>query len=302
MNSRDASGAEPPTEATPGPDDPDRLPATAWWKRPAVSIPALVGVLILFLAMVDRLMQEDAPTSESTREAAIQRQMDGFGMTRDEVVGTADAFCEAVRASDTYEDYEATVGAAWEDEGLGFLFGDASETMVRIGGCEDDYLAIGGLLGDAREEAEREEAAAEAEANPSTPVPVMGDGGPAVLELANGERFEFDAVCSLTHEHAPGLSIRYGVFADDGTIRLEALAMPFEEQYPGVDPGEWFSISVFDSESYEELWGASSITSSDLVFDVDGSQVTATGTFYERGFDGKLDGGPSVAGTLTARC
>ena len=55
-----------------------------------------------------------------------------------------------------------------------------------------------------------------------------------------------------------------------------------DEDGPGVNPGEWHLISVFDSTTFEELWSPSKLLG-ELDFRVDGSKSNARGQFLPGG-------------------
>lgn len=121
-----------------------------------------------------------------------------------------------------------------------------------------------------------------------------GGAGTAVLELDNGERFEFSILCNLESQMAAGSEILFTVvsyddiglditqFGDEGTITETA------------------SISVYNSD-FETIWEAGSlyeIYGGTFSLDVDGSTVTGGGSFYPTG-DPAAD---AVNGEVVANC
>ena len=300
---RQREADEPSSSRAPWPPPSNHIPraeaTSPWWRHP-LPIAGAVVVWIAVIAAVVAIVGDDPATSSTAtsstdRERAIAAYESQWQMSREEVLEMAGNFCNLVDRSEAIADFEEVVVGDFADEGLSFMAADAIESMVRIGQCEQAYFDIGGKFGECVTVADCDP---DPEPDrPSTPLPEIGDGGPAIVRLENGDVFEFDATCSLTYEELPGLSIRYGVFADDGTLRLEAVAYPIAEDEPGEDPGEWYLISVFDSSTYAELWSASTLFG-DLEFRVDGSTVSAEGQFFPDGVPGE-DG---VDGEFVAEC
>lgn len=121
-----------------------------------------------------------------------------------------------------------------------------------------------------------------------------GDGS-ATLTLDNGETYEFTILCSLEPQMAAGSEILFTAvsyddpslditqFGDDGTVQDLA------------------TVSVYDAESYDTLWEASSIfeaVGGSIELALDGSTIRGSGSFYP----GADIGAEPVDGTVEARC
>ncbi|HSP04044.1 MAG TPA: hypothetical protein VLR27_11110 [Acidimicrobiales bacterium] len=119
-----------------------------------------------------------------------------------------------------------------------------------------------------------------------------GGDGTATLVLANGEEFEFSVLCSLEPQMAADQEILFSVTSYDEPYGFDATKFGEDAVMPGMA-----SMDVYDSETYEAVWTASSVMG-DVELELDGSTVTGTGTFFE-GDEGLGDG---VAGELTASC
>jgi hypothetical protein len=104
-------------------------------------------------------------------------------------------------------------------------------------------------------------------------------GGTAILELANGESYEFSILCALEPQEAAGSVILFTAvsyddiglditqFGDEGTVTNNA------------------SITVFDS-SFETLWDAATLYEpfgGSIELSLDGSTITGSGSFYPGG-------------------
>ena len=171
--------------------------------------------------------------------------------------------------------------------------------------CGDDDDAEGAV--DAGEdtsvdEAAGEEATDEAAADEEADAPEDGDGegsatsganGTATLVLANGEEFEFSILCSLEPQMAADQEILFSVTSYDEPYGFDATKFGEDSVVPGMA-----SMDVYDSETYEAVWTASSMVGGGVDLELDGSTVTGTGTFFE-GDEGLGDG---VEGELTASC
>jgi hypothetical protein len=119
-----------------------------------------------------------------------------------------------------------------------------------------------------------------------------GASGTATLTLANGEEYEFSILCSLEPQIAAGQEIAFSITSYDEPYGFDATKFGDDAAMPGMA-----SMDVYDSETYEAVWSASSVMG-DVELELSGSTVTGTGTFFE-GDEGLGDG---VEGELTASC
>ncbi|MCO8128445.1 hypothetical protein NHL50_14635 [Acidimicrobiia bacterium EGI L10123] len=120
-----------------------------------------------------------------------------------------------------------------------------------------------------------------------------GANGTATLVLANGEEFEFSILCSLEPQMAADQEILFSVTSYDEPYGFDATKFGEDSVVPGMA-----SVDVYDSETYESVWSASSMMGGGVELELDGSTVTGTATFFE-GDEGLGDG---VEGELTASC
>lgn len=178
----------------------------------------------------------------------------------------------------------ALLGAACGDDD------DATEDAVDAGEDASADEATDETAGDetADEDAEDEEPA-EDEGGEAT----SGANGTAMLVLANGEEFEFSILCSLEPQMAADQEILFSVTSYDEPYGFDATKFGEDSVVPGMA-----SIDVYDSETYEALWSATSMVGGGVDLELDGSTVTGTATFFE-GDEGLGDG---VEGELTAVC
>lgn len=178
----------------------------------------------------------------------------------------------------------ALLGAACGDDD------DAGEGAVDAVG--EDVGTDGDDAGDSDDEAstdDDESAEDEDEGGQAT----SGANGTATLVLANGEEFEFSIMCSLEPQIAADQEILFSVTSYDEPYGFDATKFGEDAAVPGMA-----SMDVYDSETYEAVWSATSIMGGGVDLELDGSTVTGTATFYE-GDEGLGDG---VDGELTAVC
>lgn len=234
---------------------------------------------------------DDPITSDEARESAIEQISERLGMDREEVLGVAEGFCTAVSLSDSVEDYGNRILEI--DEGISLILTESTETMTRIGGCEQEYFDIGGSY-DESSDAYRtlEELTTPEVIRPaSTPIPEVGSGGPAALTLDNGDTYEFDATCATGIDDVN----RYTIEADNGsqTLAVSSDEMRSSDEEPS---SELLSIIVTDSDSGALLWYADNVFGN-LDVTVTGADVRAEGLFSR-----DLANIEGTDGTFTATC
>ncbi len=143
-------------------------------------------------------------------------------------------------------------------------------------------------------------APAETTPPPTTAAPASDDGGSigsgtATLTLDNGEIFEFSVLCSLEPQEAAGSTILFTVVSYDKPYNLDVT------QFGENDFGGLASISVYDADTYDTLWEATSLLGSEVQLTLDGNVVRGTGEFVE-GDDPLAPGVEKTRGELEARC
>jgi hypothetical protein len=177
----------------------------------------------------------------------------------------APVFALALLGAACGDDDDASVGAVDEPSGVDDTGGGDGDDDADAGADDDG--------GDDRE---------------GTP----GASGTATLTLANGEQYEFSILCSLEPQIAAGQEIAFSITSYDEPYGFDATKFGDDAVMPGLT-----SIDVYDSETYEAVWQASSVMG-DVELELSGNTVTGTGTFFE-GDEGLGDG---VEGELTASC
>lgn len=119
-----------------------------------------------------------------------------------------------------------------------------------------------------------------------------GGDGTATLTLANGEELEFSIRCNLEPQVSADQEILFTITSYDEPYGFDATRFGEDAVMPDLT-----SIEVYDSETYEVVWQASSIIDdTDLV--LEGTTVTGSGVFYE----GEEVFGDGVQGELHATC
>jgi hypothetical protein len=177
---------------------------------------------------------------------------------------------------------------------LGAACGDDDDAVEADAVDQDDSVddATDAEETGAEDTGDEDEDAADDAADDGEGDATSGGDGTATLVLANGEEFEFSVLCSLEPQMAADQEILFSVTSYDETYGFDATKFGEDAVMPGMA-----SMDVYDSESYEAVWTASSIMG-DVELELDGSTVTGTGTFFE-GDEGMGDG---VEGELTANC
>ena len=180
---------------------------------------------------------------------------------------------------------------------LGAACGDDDDAEGAVDAGEDtsvDEAANGedaAVDEDADEDAADEDAEGEDEGEGEGEA-TSGADGTATLVLANGEEFEFSILCSLEPQMAADQEILFSVTSYDEPYGFDATKFGEDAAVPGMA-----SIDVYDSETYESIWSATSMAGG-MDLELDGSTVTGTATFFAE--DDVL--GEGVEGELTASC
>lgn len=124
-----------------------------------------------------------------------------------------------------------------------------------------------------------------------------GGSGNATLTLASGETYEFSVLCSLEPQMAAGSEILFtAVSYDDPSLDITQ----FGDE--GTVTGT-ASVSVYDGETYDSLWGASSSYEAfggSLELTLEGSTIRGVGTFFEA--DDPTVSPEGVEGEVVANC
>lgn len=119
-----------------------------------------------------------------------------------------------------------------------------------------------------------------------------GGSGTATLVLDNGESYEFSILCALETQESAGQEILFTAVSYDKPFNLDVTKFG-EDSFGGEA-----SISVYDAESYDEVWSSSSGFSLETELKLNGSTITGSGMFVA---DGDAFG-DQVRGELEANC
>lgn len=128
---------------------------------------------------------------------------------------------------------------------------------------------------------------------PETGLSSSGSGsGTATLVLDNGESYEFSILCALETQESAGQEILFTAVSYDKPFNLDVTKFG-EDSFGGEA-----SISVYDAETYDEVWSSSSGFSLETELKLNGSTITGSGMFVA---DGDAFG-DQVRGELEANC
>jgi len=119
-----------------------------------------------------------------------------------------------------------------------------------------------------------------------------GGSGTATLVLDNGESYEFSVLCALEAQEAAGQEILFTLVSYDKPHNLDVTQFG-ENSFGGAA-----NISIYDADTYDTVWDASTMHGSEVVLSLSGSTVTGSGVFLA---NGEL-GGAEVRGELDANC
>ena len=172
------------------------------------------------------------------------------------------------------------------------------------GGSDGDSTETGAAAQEADDPAEETESDDEAPSDPADDADddagSADDGGAAAssgqgtatLILGNGESFEFGILCVLDSQESAGSEILFTVVSYDTPYNLDVT------QFGPGSFGGAANISVYDSETYDTVWEASTLFGSEVELLLDGSNVTGRGVFL----GGGEPGGEETSGELVANC
>ena len=143
---------------------------------------------------------------------------------------------------------------------------------------------------------------AESDEGESTP----GASGTATVTLDNGEEFTFSILCNLESQEAAGQEILFTAVSYDEPYGFDVTQFgKGSDDTAGLLDGLG-TISVYDSQTYDDIWGAGSVmaqlSQSEFILELNGSTITGSGLFFtgEDAENLNLDAG--VPGELVANC
>jgi hypothetical protein len=138
-----------------------------------------------------------------------------------------------------------------------------------------------------------DEPATETTAAPSVESSSGGGNGTATLTLDNGEFFEFSVLCALEPQIAAGQEIVFSVVSYDDPYHFDLTQWGDDSVMNGGA-----DVSVYDSTTFDEVWGSNTSYGHELTLELNGSTITGSGMFVANG-----DAfGDQVQGEVEANC
>ena len=117
-------------------------------------------------------------------------------------------------------------------------------------------------------------------------------GASATLTLENGETFTVNILCALETQESAGQEILFTVVSYDDPVSLDVT------QFGADSLGGTAVVSLYNSETFDNVWEANTLHGGELELEMSGNTVTGHGIFLP----GEDQTGPGVAGELEARC
>jgi hypothetical protein len=136
--------------------------------------------------------------------------------------------------------------------------------------------------------------------------PAAGGEGTATVTLENGEEYTFSILCNLESQIAAGQEILFTAVSYDDPNGFDVTQFgKGSDDTAGLLDGLG-SISIYDSSTFDEVWGAGSVTAqlsnTEFELEVDGTTIMGTGTFFTGEQVANLDLADGVPGELVANC
>jgi len=136
--------------------------------------------------------------------------------------------------------------------------------------------------------------------------PAAGGEGTATVTLENGEEYTFSILCSLESQEAAGQEILFTAVSYDDPYGFDVTQFgKGSDDTAGLLDGLG-TISIYDSTTFDDVWGAGSVTAqlsnTEFVLEVNGSTITGTATFFTGEQVANLDLDNGVPGELVANC
>ena len=117
-------------------------------------------------------------------------------------------------------------------------------------------------------------------------------GASATLNLDNSETYAFNILCALESQESAGQEILFTAVSYDNPVSLVVT------QFGAESFGGAATISLYDSETYDNAWSADTLIGGELALEMTGNTVTGSGVFLA----GEERTGPGVPGSFEANC
>jgi hypothetical protein len=136
--------------------------------------------------------------------------------------------------------------------------------------------------------------------------PSAGGDATATVTLDNGEEYTFSILCNLEPQEAAGQEILFTAVSYDEPNGFDVTQFgKGSDDTAGLLDGLG-TISIYDSTTYDDVWGAGSVTAqlsqTDFVLELDGTTIRGSGTFFAGEDVANLNLDAGVPGELVANC
>ena len=134
--------------------------------------------------------------------------------------------------------------------------------------------------------------------------PSSGGSGTATVTLDNGESYTFSIICGLEAQEVAGSEILFTAVSYDKPYGFDVTQFGKMAVDTGGVLDDLGTITIYDSETYDDVWGAGSVTAqldgSEFILELNGTTITGSGMFFEGDALENLD--TAVHGELVAEC
>jgi len=136
--------------------------------------------------------------------------------------------------------------------------------------------------------------------------PPAGGDGTATVTLDNGESYTFSIICGLEPQEVAGQEILFTAVSFDEPNGFDVTKFgKSSNDLSGLLDGLG-TISIYDSTTYDDIWGAGSVSAqlsnTEFVLELDGNTITGSGTFFTGEDVENLELDNGVPGELVANC
>ena len=133
-----------------------------------------------------------------------------------------------------------------------------------------------------------------------------GGSGTATVTLDNGESYTFSILCGLEPQEAAGQEILFTAVSYDEPNGFDVTQFgKGSDDTAGLLDGLG-TISIYDSATYDDVWGAGTVTAqlskTEFMLELNGNTITGSGTFFTGEDVENLNLTAGVHGELIANC